>query len=216
MSSALATSATVSPQPLPSHVIILKSPRKGPRKEQPMPASRQAQRVAAAILEVLAGVRTPLDAAAALDIAPPRYYLLEQRALEGLVAACEPRLQGRGQNPRRQIAALEKEIERLKQDCTRQQSLVRAAQRTIGLAPSPAAEKPVKRAGPKAAGKKLRKRRPVVRALKAVATLRTEAPPVDETDSSGTIPQPVLQPMDVNHPSLPITSSPTDATMTAG
>ncbi len=62
-----------------------------PPKERPRPASREAQRLAAAILEVLAGVRTPTDAAAALEISLPRYYLWEQRALAGLVAACEPR-----------------------------------------------------------------------------------------------------------------------------
>ena len=65
------------------------------RRNRPQPVSREAQRVAAAILEVLAGVRTPTEAAAAVGLSVPRYYLWEQRALEGLVRACEPRPRAR-------------------------------------------------------------------------------------------------------------------------
>jgi len=154
--------------------------RPGPRV-RPQLLSREAQRVAAAILEVLAGVRTPTDAAAALGMGVPRYYVWEQRALAALVAGCEPRPAGRTLSQRHQIAVLEKEVARLKQDCARQQALVRAAQRTIGLAP--AAAKPVPKAGERAAGKpagkKPRKRRPAVRALKAATTLRA-MPVADE------------------------------------
>jgi hypothetical protein len=70
--------------------------------------SRDANRVAAAILEVLAGVRTPTDAAQALVVSVPRYYQLEQRALEGLIAACEPRRLGREQTSKSRVSALEK------------------------------------------------------------------------------------------------------------
>ena len=148
--------------------------------------SRDAQRVAAAILEVLAGVRTPTEAAAALSLSVPRYYLWEQRALEGLVRACEPRPKGQVMSQRHQITVLEKEVARLRQDCARQQALVRASQRTIGLAASaPPTTKSTIKAGPKAAaktaagGKAKRKRRPVARALKAVAAL--QAPGGEET-----------------------------------
>jgi hypothetical protein len=55
----------------------------------------------------------------------------------------------------------------LRRDCARQQALVRAAQRTIGLT-APAASKPEKN------GKKRRKRRPTARALRAVARLKNE------------------------------------------
>jgi hypothetical protein len=156
--------------------------------------SREAQRCAAAILEVLAGVRTPTEAAAAMSVSVPRYYLWEQRALEGLVRACEPRPQGKGGSERHQIARLEKELARLRQDCARQQALVRASQRTIGLAPPPqAAAKPAAKpsgkvaagtgapacgsrsAGPAAAGKAKRKRRPVARALTAAAALQASS-----------------------------------------
>jgi hypothetical protein len=46
------------------------------------------------ILEVLAGMRTPTEAATVVGLSVPRYYLWEQRALEGLVRACEPRPKG--------------------------------------------------------------------------------------------------------------------------
>jgi len=58
-------------------------------------AGREARRLATLILEVLAGGRTPTEAAQALEISVPRYYQLEGRALRGLVAACEPRPRGR-------------------------------------------------------------------------------------------------------------------------
>ena len=68
--------------------VVLKRRRLGRPPEPREPISRDAQRFATGILEVLAGVRTPTDAAAAMGISVPRYYLWEQRALEGLVAAC--------------------------------------------------------------------------------------------------------------------------------
>jgi hypothetical protein len=164
------------PKPALPEVVVPKGKRGRPARPA-QPASREAQRCAAAILEVLAGVRTPPDAAAALSVSLPRYYLWEQRALAGLVSACEPRPVGKGQSPQRRIASLEKEIVRLRQDCARQQALVRAAQRTIGLGPPP--PKPVSKAGSKtpatSAAKSKRKRRPVARALKAAAGLRAAA-----------------------------------------
>jgi hypothetical protein len=145
------------------------------------PVSRDAQRMAAAILEVLAGVRTPTDAATALSIPLPRYYLWEQRALTGLVRACEPRPAGRAAHERHQIAVLEKEVRRLELDCARHQALVRASQRTIGLIapPSPNNKSAVQsrsktgaKSGETSTAKTKRKRRPVARALMAVAALQ--------------------------------------------
>ena len=49
--------------------------------------SREAKQLAAAILEVLAGARTPTEAALALNLSVPRYYQLETQALRGLVHA---------------------------------------------------------------------------------------------------------------------------------
>jgi hypothetical protein len=155
-------------------VVIGKGPKPGPAPPSAPPASREAQRLAVAILEVLAGVCTPSDAAAALRVSLPRYYLWEQRALAGMVSACEPRSAGRGSNPQRRVASLEKEIARLRQDCSRQQALVRVTQRTIGLGPPPPPKVAPKSGGKASANgtaKARRKRRPVVRALKAAAAL---------------------------------------------
>jgi hypothetical protein len=129
--------------------------------------SKEAKQRAAAILEVLAGGRTPTEAAQALGVSLGRYYLLEDAALAGLVAACEPQPRGQRPDSARRLAALERECERWRRQCLRQQALVRAAQRSIGLAAPPAP-------APKAKGK--RRRRPVVRALTAAQRLRQEPP----------------------------------------
>ena len=54
-------------------------------------ASREARQLAAAILEVLAGARTPGQAAQALGVSLQRYFQLETRAMQALVAGCEAR-----------------------------------------------------------------------------------------------------------------------------
>ena len=148
--------------PRPRGGMVVRKSRPGMR---PMSVSRDAQRVAAAILEVLAGVRTPTEAAAAVGLSVPRYYLWEQRALEGLVRACEPRPEGKVGGERHQLVMLEKEVVRLRQDCARQQALVRASQRTIGLggAPPSAAKpagKPAWAAGHPFAGRGRRQAKP--------------------------------------------------------
>jgi hypothetical protein len=129
--------------------------------------SAPARQQAAAILEVLAGTRTPGQAAAALGMSLPRYYQVEQRALEGLVAACEPQAKGRGVTPASVAAKLRRDNERLQRELSRQQALVRLTQRHVGLPPpAPAA---------KASGKK-RPRRPVVRALAVAQRLQQPGP----------------------------------------
>jgi len=135
--------------------------------------SREAQRQAAVILEVLAGVRTPAQAAEVLGVSVPRYYQLESRALGGLVTACETRPKGRLRSPDHELAALRRQHDRLQRELVRQQTLLRMAQRSIGLAPpAPAAKSPSKK----------RRRRAVVRALAAAAHLKeqSEQPPPAE------------------------------------
>ncbi len=144
-------------------------------------SSRDAKRTAAAILEVLAGQRTPAQAAEALAISLPRYYQLEAGGLRGLLAACEPKPKGRQPNLSADVAALQKHNERLQRELTRQQSLVRLTQRAAGLAaPAPP---PVK-----AAGKKARKRKPVVRALTVAERLRQDAEIATVTPSENGVP----------------------------
>jgi hypothetical protein len=128
-------------------------------------ASRQAKLVAAAVLEVLAGQRTPAQAAAALAVSLPRYYQLEGRALRGLLGACEPRPGGPRRDAERELVGLRQERARLERELARQQALVRLAQRAVGLPAPPA--KPAQ-----APGK--RRRRPTARAAPVVARLRKE------------------------------------------
>jgi hypothetical protein len=129
-------------------------------------ASRDARRLAAAVLEVLAGARTPAEAATALDVSLPRYYQLENLALRGLVAACEPKPRGRQVSPDKAAEELRRENARLRREVGRQQALVRAGQRTVGLAAPPPA--PLK-----AGGKKPRRRR-LARALRVAAQLQNQ------------------------------------------
>ncbi len=142
--------------------------------------SQEARRTAAAILEVLAGMRTPSEAAQALSVSVPRYYALEQRAVASLVAGCEPYLRGPAKSPQQRIAELQREVQRLRQQCDRHLALARATQRTVSL-PMPAGsvatgKDKANRPSPSPSGKKRRTRRPTVRALKAAQALRDTQP----------------------------------------
>jgi len=102
-------------------------------------AGVEARRTAAVILEVLAGVRTPTGAATALGIHLPRYYVWEQRALEGLVAACEPRPRGRTVSVDRRLASLERELAVARRDLTRHLERIRHSRYKAGkVRPAPA------------------------------------------------------------------------------
>jgi hypothetical protein len=143
----------------------VKSRSSGPRVPE---ASREAKRIAACVLEVLAGASSPTAAAAALEVSLPRYYLLEQRAIESLVNACEPRT-GRTISPIREVDVIRKQLERAERDATRYQTLLRVAQRTIGLTPV------ATQTGAKAKGSKAKRtRRPSARALVVARSLRCD------------------------------------------
>lgn len=155
-------------------------PARRAKQSQPLSpsgTSSQARRQAAAILEVLAGVRRPSEAAQALGTSLPRYYQLERRALLGMLSACEPAPRGPRIDLSRRIAALERENRRLLRECDRQQALVRSVERSLGLAQVVANKPAVKGKDDKpspANGKRRRKRRPSVRALKAIQGLQVE------------------------------------------
>jgi hypothetical protein len=127
-------------------------------------ASREARLLAAAVLEVLAGAQTPAEAARALGVSVARYYQLEVRALAGLVSACEARHRGRQTGS--ELDQLRRECERLRHECSRQQALVRATRRTVGLADAPLP--------PDDSPRPRRRRRPTARALRMAAQLRAE------------------------------------------
>src|ERR1051326_9221683 len=78
-------------------------------------ASREARQVAAAILEVLAGARTPGQAAQALGVSLQRYFQLETRAMQALVTGCEARPRGPTPSAAKELAALRRQQERLQQ-----------------------------------------------------------------------------------------------------
>jgi hypothetical protein len=124
-------------------------------------ASAKAKRSAAVILEVLSGMRSVAEASEAMGVSANRYYQLEARGLEGLVEALEPRSRGRRRSKDDEIAKLVTERERLTREVNRLLTLVRSAQRTMGI---PAVKKPRKGA-PK-------RRRASHRGKKVVARLR--------------------------------------------
>jgi hypothetical protein len=139
-------------------------------------ARREANRRAAAVLEVLGGLRMPSEGAAALGISVHHYYLLERKALAGLLAACEPQPKGpREPSTEKKLKNLERELETCRRECMRQAALVRATQRAVGLPAVPSPSKKGGKAAGKAQGKKAaaaKRRRPTVRALRAAGAVR--------------------------------------------
>jgi hypothetical protein len=128
-----------------------------------------SRRQAAAILEVLAGVRTPTEAAKALAMSLPAYYKLESRALRGLVLGCQPTCRGRSPSPEAETRKLRRDCQRLQQELQRYQALARNAQRAAGLGAVATA--------PKTDARGRRKRKPSVRALKVIESLRSVPAP---------------------------------------
>jgi hypothetical protein len=130
----------------------------------------EASRLAACVLEVLAGLRTPAEAAQELAVSLPRYYQLEQRALQGLVAGCAPARRGRTVSPEGENARLRRDNERLTRECQRQQALVRLARQAAGLA-NPA----LKPGQESVSGGRKRRVRRIVRGQEAARRLRQQA-----------------------------------------
>ena len=124
--------------------------------------TREARRAASVILEVLGGERTAREAAEALAMSTSAYYLLEQRALDALVEACEPKPTGWVATAQWQLGGLQKKYATLERECARYQALARVAQRTMGIA------------APKKEQRK-DKRRPTRRAWSAAKRLRKAA-----------------------------------------
>jgi len=154
----------------------------GPRG---LEAGAEAKRRMVILLETLSGVRTTQEAADALGVALARYYQLETYALEGFLAALEPRARGRQVTAEAECARLREEIARLEREVKRQQALYRTAQRALGVPKEPGRD--ASRKGPK--GSKagpVRRRRKTTRGERVLAALaRTEAKPAggasDET-----------------------------------
>src|SRR6478735_3800199 len=139
------------------------SPKRRGRRPRPTPAdgSREAKRLATAVLEVLAGTRSPPEAASSLEVSLPRYYAIETSAIAGLVAACEPRA-STGLTPETELTLLRRKCQKLERENARYQALARIAQRAVGLSPP---------TPPKDQAGKKRQRRPRVRALQAISAI---------------------------------------------
>lgn len=154
----------------------VRKPAKSNRHHAVQGGTSEANRQAIAILEVLAGERSPSEAAVSVGLSLVRYFQIETRALEGMVAALEPRPKGKPPSLDGRVKELEKQLDRAHRESARQQALVRIARRNFGLPVTSNKDKP----GKDKTGRK--KRRPVVRALKVVRSLRarTEAMPAPE------------------------------------
>lgn len=118
-----------------------------PKRQQAMGpktvrGSDAARRQAALLLEVWCGVRTTQAASDAMGVAVTRFYQLEARALQMVVAAMEPRPRGRQKTAESEVVKLKAEIQRLRRDVERFQSLYRTSQRALGVAVARPPEKP--------------------------------------------------------------------------
>src|SRR5437870_3035336 len=100
-------------------------------RPRPLLGDAGAERGEAVVLEVLAGLRTPSEASAALGVTTMRYYVLERRALEGMVQGLQPRPKGKRRRPEDALQEAGRENVRLERERGRLQALVRAAQRTM-------------------------------------------------------------------------------------
>jgi hypothetical protein len=130
--------------------------------------SPAATRLAVGILEVLSGECGPGEGSRLLGLSQTRYYALEARAVQGLVAALEPRATGRHgtglEGLRLEKQALERTVHRL-------QALLRATQRAVAITP------PV-------AGTAVRRRRGPTRGATLVARLRAPTPTPIATEAA--------------------------------
>jgi hypothetical protein len=190
MIAASTPATTALPEPLRAAVqdVLTRTPKRpkppDPAEADPRAVAERAKLTAAVVLDVLAGNRSPGDAASALGLSVARYYVIEEQAINGLIAGCSPRQRGRQPDPGKEIARITAENQRLTQALLRQQALVRTSQRSLGVA-LPTKTTPVATTPP---GRGKGKRQPKVRALRAVkrlnVTTSTTPPVVPTPDSS--------------------------------
>lgn len=164
---------------------------RGPKPYQPtgpktLRGSEKARKSVAVVLEVLTGIRGPQDGADALGITLSRYYAIETRGLQGMLAALEPRPRGRVLTPAREIERLRQDNARLDREVERGRAVLRALERTVGVTKSLPSTR-TKRStivGKHGKTKRMR-RRTVVRAERAIAALRDTSDPSSRTPETG-------------------------------
>lgn len=131
----------------------------------------EARRKAAAVLEVLAGLRSADQAARSLDVSLLTYFNLETRALRGLLFACTPHPPGRRQATDKKLRDAEARIEELSRQVQRHQALLRVAQSGLGLtSPTTTSAKDV---AATSTGKR-RRHQPAVRATRVIRLLQQQ------------------------------------------
>jgi hypothetical protein len=136
--------------------------------------SDAARRLAALLIEGWSGVRSTQSASDAMGVALTRFYQLEARALQAIVAAMEPRSRGRQRTAESEVAKLKAEKQRLLRDVERFQSLYRTSQRALGIA---VAKPPEKGNTPAPGGKRKRGPRKRARGQAVAAVLLGDAVP---------------------------------------
>jgi hypothetical protein len=189
------SAATAVPEPLRAAVqdVLTRTPKRpkppDPAAADPRVVAERAKLTAAVVLDVLAGNRSPGDAASELGLSVARYYVIEEQAINGLIAGCGPRPRGRQPDPEKEIARMTAENQRLMQALLRQQALVRTSQRSLGVA-LPTKATPATTSSP---GRGKGKRQPKVRALRAAKRLKTTTTDAATTAVS-TTPPPVSTP----------------------
>lgn len=171
-------------------------------------ASAAARQLAAVILQVLAGELGTSEASEVLGKSPAQYYKLEVRALEGLLAGCEPRPRGRQPNPEAELSLLQASHTRLERECARLQSLVRVLGKTTvakGKAPRRSAQADgTKKKTAKPKKGKTKRRKGKVRALRLAAQM---IDPVDAQPSPDAVSTEPASPSSPTPPARPRTPS---------
>lgn len=146
----------------------MKPARKHAMGPKAVRGSDAARRLAALLLEAWSGVRSTQSASEAMGVAVTRFYQLEARALQMIVAAMEPRPRGRQRTAESELQKLKAEKQRLLRDVERYQSLYRTAQRALGIA---MAKPPAKTETPAPGGKRRRGPRKKARGQAVAAEL---------------------------------------------
>jgi hypothetical protein len=138
-----------------------------PEGAEPPPVTpAEGRQRALVVLEVLAGLRGVPEAAQELGLEPQGYYHLEERAVKGLVEACVARERGPRRDLTKELAHLRTEYARIVRECARYQALLRTTQLSVGI--DSQKKPPIVRQ---------RKKRPTVRALRAIRRLKS--PPIE-------------------------------------
>lgn len=167
-----------------------------------------AKKAAAVVLEVLTGQRDTGSAGEALGVSLSRYYVLEARAVQGLVKALEPRPKGKQKSPEKALIEARQEVVRLRRDLAATQALLRVTQRGIGLKPAAKREKRSRLgSSTEKVSKVKRRRRMVRRATQVIDRLRSELdnslpPPADEPVTQTVTPREAAQCLPADPPGV--------------